>query len=151
MRSVIGGKPMRTLTVILMIALSACSQPASQTATEQDDTANMILTATDAPPPTGDAAGGKPVDVPSDPNARYFLLSVKPGTGGRIEAITRREGKSGISYARREIDCSGQTFRYTGEGDTLDEAKKPAPNIGEMGDLVDGSISDVVVKFACSQ
>ena len=40
-------------------------------------------------------------------------------------------------------------FRYLGEGDTLEEARRPAPNPGRMSPLVDGSISDRIVRFAC--
>lgn len=47
--------------------------------------------------------------------------------------------------------CDVPSFRYIGEGDTLDQADQPAPNPGEMSDLVEGSISDVAVKVACAR
>lgn len=140
---------MTKVIIIGMAAiLSACSQSQEVEAIDADNMAMMPVTSAQ---PTGDAAGGTVFDVPSDARARYFLLNVEPGSGGNIVATTRREGPSGITYARREIDCNAQTFRYIGEGDTLEQAKQPAPNPGDMGPLVDGSISDVSVKFACSQ
>ena len=94
---------------------------------------------------------GTPFKVASDSRARYFLLGVVPGKRGNIIATTRREGPSGITFARREINCSAQTYRYLGEGDNVKQTYRPNYSVGEMSDLDDGSISDVVVKFACSK
>ena len=139
---------MRAWVIGLAAALAACSQ-SQEVETVDADNMNMIPVTSEQP--TGEAAGGTAFDVPSDPRARYFLLNVAPGEGGNIVATTRREGPSGTSFSRREINCDAQTFRYIGEGDTLEQAKQPAPNPGDMGPLVDGSISDVSVKFACAQ
>lgn len=143
-----GPKISKLLIIGLAAALAACSQSQEVETANSDDLAMMPVTSEQ---PTGEAAGGTAFDVPSDARARYFLLDVSPGKGGNIVATTRREGPSGTTFARREIDCGGQTFRYIGEGDTLEQAKQPAPNPGEMSTLVDGSISDLTIKFACSQ
>jgi len=63
------------------------------------------------------------VAVPSDPSARYTLLEVTKRQDGLIESLTRRDGRSGTSYAKRLIDCSGGTFKYLAEGDTLASMK----------------------------
>ena len=94
---------------------------------------------------------GTPFDVPSDPRASYRLLKWSKMQNGNLEAVTVREGPSGTSFARREIDCENQTFRYLGEGDTLSEAMRDSPNIGEMSGLVEGSIAAVTVDVVCSQ
>ena len=98
-----------------------------------------------------DQSKGTAFKVASDSRARYFLLGVVPGKRGNIIATTRREGSSGTRFARREINCSAQTYRYLGEGDNVKQTYRSNYSVGEMSDLVDGSISDVVVKFACSR
>jgi hypothetical protein len=89
------------------------------------------------------------IPVPSDPGASYQLLEWRSLPNGHREAMSRREGPSGISFARREIDCEGMRFRYLGEGDTIEEARidRPSP---EMGDLTPESISTYVSRFVCA-
>jgi hypothetical protein len=94
-------------------------------------------------------AAAQSIPVPSDPRARYEAVSVDKRRDDLVEIITRRQGPSGTSFARREVDCRRRLFRYIGEGDTLEQAKRPAPNPGQMAALVDGSISWHVVQFAC--
>lgn len=91
----------------------------------------------------------QPIAIPSDSRARYEAISVTKRQDGLVEIITRRQGPSGTSFARREVDCRRRMFRYIGEGDTLEEAQRPAPNPGQMAALVKGSISYEVVQFAC--
>lgn len=144
-------------TCLSAIALAACAQqpdevteavidlnPANTAATESMDTM-----ATSFAEQNGGTFGTR-FKVPSDPKADYYLLDVTKGKGGNIIATTRREGPSGTSFARREIDCRGNKARYVGEGDTLAATKRAGYHVGEMGDLVDGSISDVASRFACS-
>lgn len=137
---------MRLFLTCLALAVGGCAQSA-QNEVEADATANMVEEATSQPAPASEP--GDAIDVPSDPGVGYRLLDVSPGKNGNLIAISRREGKSGVSYARREIDCTAMTFRYLGEGDTLEQAKADSPNPGDMGVLTDGSISDVISKYAC--
>ena len=94
---------------------------------------------------------GELIPVESDPRATYQLLSWSEMPNGHREALTRRNGSSGTSYARREIDCAGKRFRYLGEGDTRQEAEAKMQNPGEMGELVPGSISSEVSEFVCTK
>lgn len=95
---------------------------------------------------------GAPIPVRSDPaRASYYLLGWQEMPNGNREALTRRDGRSGTSYARREINCRANTFRYLGEGDTRAEAEADAPNRGRMAELVPGSISSEVSEFVCRQ
>lgn len=89
------------------------------------------------------------IAVPSDPRARYELVGKVRRDDGLVEITTRRQGPSGTSFARREADCRRRMFRYLGEGDTLEEARRPAPHPGRMSPLFDGSISGHIVRFAC--
>jgi hypothetical protein len=141
---------MRIPILVIVVTLAACTQSPETSAVE--GTAQMEASRSDSPnvTSTGDAAGGKAYGVPSDPGVQYALLKIEKGEGGNIIATNRREGASGVSFSRREIDCSANQFRYVGEGATLEQANQPAPNPGEMSDLVDGSISDVASKFACA-
>ena len=44
---------------------------------------------------------------------------------GRLNsARPRREGSSGASFARREIDCQGERFLYLDEGEARVEAER---------------------------
>ena len=98
------------------------------------------------------AVEGEPIPVEGDPaGAKYQLLRWTEMPNGNREALTRRDGTSGTSYARREIDCASRRFRYLGEGDTRREAEADAPNLGEMAELVPGSISSEVADFVCAQ
>jgi hypothetical protein len=89
------------------------------------------------------------LSVPSDPSARYTVLAVdRAPVKGEVYITTQREGKSGTSFARRLVNCSKQTFRYTGDADTLQEMK--SQNLpGNMGGLTNGSISWYVSQYAC--
>lgn len=111
-----------------------------------------------APPEEADSAEmsaeveGVPIPIEGDPGrATYQLVTWSEMPNGHREALTRRDGQSGTSYSRREIDCEGRRFRYLGEGDTRAEAEEDAPNRGEMGELVPGSISTEVSEFVCQQ
>ncbi|MDP2377629.1 hypothetical protein [Reyranella sp.] len=89
--------------------------------------------------------------VPSDPNARYFLLSTRWTSTTVVEVLTKREGKSGVSYSLREVDCAKRRFRYLGEGDTAQEALLRKSADPSMGPLTQESISTYVSNFACSR
>jgi hypothetical protein len=99
-----------------------------------------------ASPEEGDA-----IPVTSDPGATYHLLRWSMMPNGNREALTRRDGPSGTSYARREIDCEARTFRYLGEGETQAEAEADAPNPGRMGELIPPSISAQVADYVCAR
>jgi hypothetical protein len=88
------------------------------------------------------------VSVPTDPSAKYTILEITKRSGGMVEVTTRRAGTSGTSYSKRLVDCVNGTFKYLGEGDTIEEMKnsKPSPS---MAQLVRGSISTYVSEHAC--
>jgi hypothetical protein len=93
---------------------------------------------------------GTPIPVFSD-GASYKMISSQRMDNGNLEVITFRDGPSGTSYARREVDCASMTFRYLGEGDTLPEAEVDGSNLGRMSEAMSTSISGEVSRFACSQ
>lgn len=113
------------------------------------NTGNDLSIATSPAAPSEEA--GTPYSAPADPNATYSLLSVEPGKGGNIIAMTRRTGSSGTSYSNREIECGAQLARYIGEGDTREEAEQPSPNPGDMAPLVEGSSTHAAVQAACAK
>lgn len=92
------------------------------------------------------------IPVTSDPaGATYYLLDWSEQPDGNRVALTRREGRSGTSFARREINCEARTFRYLGEGETRTEAEADSPNRGDMAELVPGSISSEVADYVCQE
>ncbi|WP_152599623.1 hypothetical protein [Hoeflea sp. BAL378] len=87
------------------------------------------------------------INVPSDPKAKYFVVKNDTRVDGMVEVTTRREGPSGTSFAIRLIQCEPLLSGYIAEGDTVsDLTHKNRPTLSE---LVDGSISDVIAKYAC--
>ncbi len=92
---------------------------------------------------------GPRIPVPSDLRATYYLIE-KSSRGGIRTITTRREGPSGISFARREINCRDWTFRYTGDGDTLADAEQGVATEA-FGPLMPESISTYVALYACGR
>ena len=88
--------------------------------------------------------------VHSEPSANYYLLNLQTRLDGLIEVVSRREGRSGISYAKRLVDCAGGTALYLGEGDTLEDMQQSKPDT-ELWELCCGSISAYVAVHACDR
>jgi hypothetical protein len=97
-------------------------------------------------PPTNE---GFRVPVGIEPNVEYRILKIRRLRSGNLEVLSRRDGPSGTSFARREYNCDDMTFRYLGEGDTREDAEKDAPNRGSMADLIDGSSAFSIGAAAC--
>lgn len=137
---------MRALAISLMVLVAGCSEGSNE---QVEDTERGSSGSASPAAPVDDA--GTPYSAPADPNATYSLLSVQPGKGGNILAMTRRTGSSGTSYSNREIDCVAQLARYIGEGDTREDAEKPSSNPGDMAPLVEGSSTHAAVQAACAK
>ena len=88
------------------------------------------------------------VNVPSDPGVNYAII-VQDYGGGTKSVVTKRDGKSGITYSIREVDCNFETFRYMGEGDTLEEAINNLDDTQKMSPITNGSVSYFILKAAC--
>ncbi len=96
------------------------------------------------------AAAAEMISVPSDPSAQYAIVVDDVGLGrSALMVISKRDGPSGTSYAIREVNCTNSTFRYMGEGDSLEEAIASVNDRSKMSALVEGSISYFVVRAAC--
>ncbi|PPT49564.1 hypothetical protein XarbCFBP8147_13025 [Xanthomonas arboricola] len=94
-------------------------------------------------------ANERPLTVPTDAKATYAILQV----GGKFPIrtiVTKRIGSSGTSYSKRIYNCSNNTVKYLGTGDTLSDMarSKPDPN---MGPIVAQSIADYVGREACKR
>lgn len=84
----------------------------------------------------------------SDAKARHTMISLW-NEGEIIFVETRRVDPSWTSYVRRLVDCRRMLSKITGLGYTLEELKKYM-SAGEMTPMEEGSISDVVSRFACA-
>ncbi|MDA8708490.1 hypothetical protein N9M10_03870 [Hellea sp.] len=96
------------------------------------------------------SAVGKNIKVKADPKAKYTVVNkIVRNSSGNLEIVTKRTSSYGDSYSKREVSCSNMTFRYLGDGDTIEQMKNstPSPN---MSSLVRGSSSDVISRFACA-
>jgi hypothetical protein len=85
--------------------------------------------------------------IPSDSKAKYFVLE-RGGTPDKPTLVTTRVGPSGTSYSKRLFDCRARTWKYLGDGDSLEEMRGAKPD-AKMGPLVEGSIADYMWKEAC--
>lgn len=92
-------------------------------------------------------AAEKPLSVPSDPKAQFFVLE-KGGSGAERTIVTKRVGPSGTSYSKRLYNCNNNSVKYLGTGDSLAAmtSSKSDPN---MGPIVQGSIAYYVGIEAC--
>lgn len=104
-----------------------------------------LLSGEDIPPST--LLAEEPLSVPSDPKAQFFVLE-KGGRGFQRTIVTKRIGKSGTSYSKRLYNCSENTVKYLGSGESLSEmaASKADP---DMGTILPGSIAYYVGIEAC--
>jgi hypothetical protein len=92
---------------------------------------------------------GQTIIVPADRSATYTVVATERLENGHIEITTQRASSYGISYARREVNCSRRQSRYLGEGDTVAEASRDRPH--NWASWVTGSSTAAVSTWACSQ
>ena len=125
------------LGLVLSLGLSGCGKPAAEV-NYVAEPERVAITATPE---------GRPLSVPSDPGAHYYVVD-KARQDGNAVIITQRIGSSGVSYSSRLYDCVHGTAKYLGMGDTRAamEASKPEP---AMWQLTSGSISYYVGLEAC--
>lgn len=91
----------------------------------------------------------KAMSVPTDAKAKYTILE----TGGRWPdrtIVTKRVGSSGISFSKRLYNCSNNTVKYLGTGETLAEMARSRPD-QKMAPIVSQSIADYVGRQACKR
>ena len=135
---------MQTRTIVpLLLIVAACQQGPSNDADPQtvENVGNVNLVSADG------GQLGPQIEVWSDPKATYTDEGSGVMPNGHLWLTTRRDGPSGVSFAKREIDCAEGTFRYLQEGDTLESMSDDAPS--GMAPLTEGSISTLVSDYAC--
>ena len=87
--------------------------------------------------------------VPTDAKAKYTILDVGGHYPNRT-ITTKRVGPSGVGYSKRLYNCSENTVKYLGAGDTLaDMAHAKADP--KMTPIVPESIADYVGRQACKR
>lgn len=127
--------------VVVWLMSKLQSQPTAQVSDLTAAQSVPVIAPSRVAPSAGDA-----ISVPSDPGATYSLVSID----GRnpVIVVTKRIGKSGQSFSKREIHCNNQTWRYLGTGDNIDamNASRAAP---ELSVALEGSIAWHVVQYAC--
>jgi hypothetical protein len=129
---------------VVAALLVACESPA--TAPRAEIPPEPARPTPNAPKPNT----GERIVVRSDPGVAYHLIRMTADEGGLLTIVTRRDGPSGTSFSRRELDCIAAQFRYLGEGDLLEDAERDGPAT-KLAPLVDGSISDAIARHACAK
>ena len=90
-----------------------------------------------------------PIDIKTDLEGQYFIVE-KTGSANKPVLVVKRAAANFAYYIKREFDCQAHTFRYLGEGESLEAmaatAVQPKP---EMGAIKKGSISDQLARHAC--
>jgi hypothetical protein len=145
---------MKTFIFSLAVAslVSACSNSDEYNAEDERVRAQTEMATDDfsspSLPPTNE---GFAINAPSDPGVSYRILSIKGMKNGNLEVASRRDGSSGTSFARREIDCGAYIYRYLGEGDSRAEAAADKVNLAKMTALTGNSASSDVANAACKK
>lgn len=93
-------------------------------------------------------AAEKPLDVPSDPKAKFFVLE-KGSSGAERTIVTKRVGPSGTSYSERLYNCTDRTVKYIGTGDSIAEMVASSKVTTNMGPIIQDSIAYYVGIEAC--
>lgn len=137
------------LGIVVLFLLGKCVGN-NEVYDSQSDVDQLRSEESSTPPAVPSAAEGLLIPTPSDPGASYRILKTDKIPNGNLEVTNQRDGPPGKSFARREIDCSANTFRYLGEGDTEAEASSDSPNISEMSELTGNSASLDVANAACT-
>lgn len=99
------------------------------------------------------AERGATIGVPTDLKASYSVESVSKTKAGMVRIISKRIGPSGTSYSHRECNCAKSTFRYIGDGETVEamNARKPDTAFTKLvGNNGQGSVSYHVCAHACT-
>ena len=92
-------------------------------------------------------AGNRPLSVPADWRAKYFVVD-KSWRGGERVIVTKRVARDGTSYSKRLYNCEKNLVRSLGEGDSLKELEAAAPET-QMGLITPESISYFISLEAC--
>lgn len=88
------------------------------------------------------------INVPSDKNAKYYLLD-KNKNGSLTDITIERHGSSGVTFSKRSYSCHTNEVMYVGTGDTLDDMKNSKPDKG-MSKIVPDSIAYYIGLAACN-
>lgn len=94
-------------------------------------------------------AAEKALHVPTDAKAKYTILEIG-GKWPNRTIVTKRVGSSGTSYSKRLYNCSNNTVKYLGTGDTPAEMAQSKPD-PHMAPIVSRSIADYVGREACKR
>ena len=132
----------RTLLACALLTACGGAEPA-----RTDDAAASLVAASAPAFSAQESEGGQAATVASDPGARYYVLQ-RGGTAARPTLLTKRIGRSVVSYSLREFDCAGRRVRYLGTGDTRRAAETGRPDPG-LAPIVEGAIPDYLIGYAC--
>lgn len=94
-------------------------------------------------------AAERDLSIPTDTKAKYTILEIGGKWPGRT-IVTKRVGSSGTSYSKRIYNCSNNTVKYLGSGDTLMEMGRSNSD-PKMAPIVQQSIADYVGRQACKR
>ncbi|UAL42837.1 hypothetical protein K8B83_18780 [Shewanella inventionis] len=89
------------------------------------------------------------LNIPSDPKASYTVLE-KSRSGDEAIIVTKRVGSSGTSFSKRLYNCSNETVKYIGSGETIDSMNASKPD-AKMAPIFEKSIAYYVGKEACKK
>jgi hypothetical protein len=88
--------------------------------------------------------------VPSDPKARYTVLSADQIDEEYVTVTSRRDGQAGAYFSKRLVNCRKGTYKYLAEGETLEGLATGTPD-ATMSNLTGESISTYIAISACQQ
>ena len=87
------------------------------------------------------------IQIPTDPKATYTIL--EKGNQDKLRTIvTKREGRSGVTYSKRLFNCSSNEVKYLGTGETVEQMENSKPD-PKMSLIVGNSIAYYLSIEAC--
>lgn len=126
--------------LLLGIGCSSPKTPSPESSVQQVQQ-NSHLKNTDILYRTEPTASGQP--------AKYYIIESKK-KGNLIEVLSRREGSSGITWIKVQIDCKNKRMRTIAEGyDDFSTFEELPKNQQKWYELYDGSSKSDLFNYIC--
>lgn len=88
------------------------------------------------------------INVPSDSDAEYSIVSVEVSGPVRV-AIVKRAERDSVSYSKREYDCAKLTTRSMGTGSKLENLAIAKPD-SSVTRIARGAVTQYVGPAVCN-
>lgn len=95
------------------------------------------------------AAGEYPLQIDSDTKSEYVVIE-KAGTVDQPTLLLKRARAGAVSYSNRLFDCTHQSYKVLGSGESLDAVADSQPD-DAMISAKKGTVAYQLWKHACGK